>query len=158
MSDVEKTEEVKEEVEQVSENKKKEVKNIHKMLNRVQELIEVLEKKSLSMDKNADMVDRMVRMFERTSGIVLKKNQDSHDALQDEFKLIQERVKDWEDSLYYIFHNIKKNQFLYSHYPEDWVKSYLDLKGGTQYENEFMQKKLEEKMEKKRAKYDKTVC
>ena len=41
---------------------------------------------------------------------------------------VGEKIRDWEESFYYIFHNIKKNQYLYAHYPDDWVKEYLDIK------------------------------
>lgn len=57
------------------------------------------------------------------------------------YKKIEERIESWEEQFYYIFHNIKKNQFLYSHYPDYWVKSFADLKEALKYENEMMNQK-----------------
>lgn len=60
-------------------------------------------------------------------------------------KALQEfssKVEGFEETLLCLQHNIKKNQFLYAHYPEDWVKSYQDLKEGMKHENEFMQSKI----------------
>ena len=57
-------------------------------------------------------------------------------------KALESRLENFEDSLFHIVHNIKKNQFLYSHYPEEWVKNYLDIKEGVKFENEYMEKKI----------------
>lgn len=54
-------------------------------------------------------------------------------------KRSEKAFESFEESLLYVIHNIKKNQFLYSHYPEDWVKNFLSLKEGIQYENKFME-------------------
>ena len=51
------------------------------------------------------------------------------------------QIESFEDSLLHIMHNIKKNQFLYAHYPDEWVKDYRSLKKGLKFENEFMDKK-----------------
>ena len=53
------------------------------------------------------------------------------------------RIAAWEESMLYIMHNIKKSQYLYSHYPDDWVKEYTDIKEGLVKENEYMDKKIE---------------
>lgn len=58
------------------------------------------------------------------------------------FKENAKRTEALEDSLLHLMHNIKKNQFLYAHYPEDWVKDYLSIKKGIKYENLFMDKKI----------------
>ncbi len=52
-------------------------------------------------------------------------------------------VANLEESILYIFHNVKKNQFLYAHYPDDWVTDYLSIKEGVKFENEYMEKKDE---------------
>lgn len=59
------------------------------------------------------------------------------------FENIERRMGSWEESLLYVMHNIKKNQFLYSNYPDDWVQNYQDLKNGLKSENEWMDKKIE---------------
>lgn len=56
-------------------------------------------------------------------------------------RLSQTKLEDFEETLLYIMHNIKRNQFLYSHYPEEWVENYLSIKEGLKAENEFMEKK-----------------
>lgn len=53
-----------------------------------------------------------------------------------------ERIATWEESMLYIMHNIKKNQFLYANYPDDWVKHYNDIKEGLENENAYMDKKI----------------
>jgi len=55
------------------------------------------------------------------------------------------RAEKMEETFLYIMHNIKKNQFLYAHYPEDWVKNYQDIKKGIKSENEFMDKEIKKK-------------
>jgi len=65
------------------------------------------------------------------------------------YKNIEYKIESFEESLLMIMHNIKKNQFLYSHYPEDWVKDYLSVKGGIKFENKFMDKKIEKFKEEK---------
>ncbi|NGX57211.1 MAG: hypothetical protein K940chlam3_00095 [Chlamydiae bacterium] len=50
-------------------------------------------------------------------------------------KKIEKRIESWEESMLFIYHNIKKNQFLYAHYPDDWVKDYNDIKRGVKAEN-----------------------
>lgn len=66
-------------------------------------------------------------------------------TIQKQSKLFDEfssKVEGLEESMLYVLHNIKKNQFLYAHYPEEWVKDYLSIKKGIKYENEFMDKKI----------------
>ena len=65
--------------------------------------------------------------------------------LNESFKTMAAKVEAWEESLYYIFHNVKRNQFLYSHYPEEWVKNFQDLKAATLFENAYMDEKIANK-------------
>ena len=51
------------------------------------------------------------------------------------------QIESFEDSLLHIMHNIKKNQFLYAHYPDEWAKDYRSIKKGIKFENEFIDKK-----------------
>jgi nitrogen-specific signal transduction histidine kinase len=62
--------------------------------------------------------------------------------MQDNIKVlkrIEKRIESWEESMLYIYHNIKKNQFLYAHYPDEWVKDYKDIKQGLKDENNSAQ-------------------
>ena len=54
------------------------------------------------------------------------------------FKEMADRFQSWEETLLLIYHNIKKNQFLYSHYPDEWAKKYSDIKQGLRDENEAL--------------------
>lgn len=54
------------------------------------------------------------------------------------FKEMKDRFESWEETLLFVYHNIKKNQFLYAHYPDEWVKKYSDIKQGLRDENEAM--------------------
>ena len=47
------------------------------------------------------------------------------------------KMESMEDSFYTLYHNIKKNQFLYADKPEVWWDDYLDLK---KHYNEEMEK------------------
>jgi hypothetical protein len=51
------------------------------------------------------------------------------------------QIESFEDALLHIMHNIKKNQFLYAHYPEEWVTDYISIKEGIKFENKFMEEK-----------------
>lgn len=84
----------------------------------------------------------------------LKKMGDNHRRQKDElnklifeiknaFSNIYERMESWEESLLYTYHNIKKNQFLYAHYPDAWAKNYHDIKDGLKNENEYLDKEIE---------------
>lgn len=62
----------------------------------------------------------------------------SLNEITDIFNKIIQRMESWEETLLYLSHNIKKNQYLYSHYPDDWVNNYLDIKRGLKSENNWM--------------------
>lgn len=59
-------------------------------------------------------------------------------------KVIKNKLDAFDESLMMVIHNIKKSQFLYAHYPDEWVKNYLDVKNGMKKENEYLDKKIEE--------------
>jgi len=58
--------------------------------------------------------------------------------------VLTEKINEWEESMLFILHNIKKNQFLYSHYPDQWVKDYYSIKSGLKIENIYMDNKVNE--------------
>jgi len=84
----------------------------------------------------AKRTDRMEDHLEK----VEKKNEKYVTSCVDACQEIRKKVEAWEDNFYHIMHNIKKNQFLYSHYPEDWVKNFTSIKEGIKKENKFMDK------------------
>lgn len=54
-------------------------------------------------------------------------------------RLCKDQIESFEDTMLHIMHNIKKNQFLYAHYPDEWAKNYLSIKDGLKDENEYME-------------------
>lgn len=54
---------------------------------------------------------------------------------------LTDKISFFEESLLLIMHNIKKNQFLYSHYPDEWAKDYLAVRKGIEEENSFLDKR-----------------
>ena len=82
-------------------------------------------KKSYSKLKNMEIkLDRLVRkhdarmyQFGKLKGVVTEQMQRYMD-----------KMESVEDTFFTLYHNIKKNQFLYADKPEAWWKDYLDLK------------------------------
>lgn len=66
-------------------------------------------------------------------------------ALREEVEIYSKKTESLEEGLMYVLHNIKKNQFLYANYPDEWVKEYADIKKGIQAENKFMDDKIRER-------------
>ena len=64
------------------------------------------------------------------------------------FQEICKTIESWEESLMLIFHNIKKNQWLYSHYPDEWLKNYLDAKKIVKVENKNLESICKKKNKK----------
>lgn len=114
------------------------------------------EKRSREKPKTSRIVPTPEQMISRRLGQIqeeMKKIKARNEEISQEFKdyaerstyvldEVRETLEDFEESMMYIMHNIKKNQFLYAHYPEEWVNSYLDIKNGMKYENEFMDKQF----------------
>lgn len=79
-------------------------------------------------------IDREMQLFRKTvyDNMILQ---------QQAFKEMKDRFESWEETMLVVYHNIKKNQFLYSHYPDDWAKKYSDIKAGLRNENEHLDEK-----------------
>ena len=71
----------------------------------------------------------------------LKKIQDQCERSALSVSQSKKQIESFEDGLFHIMHNIKKNQFLYSHYPDEWAKNYTSIKKGMVSENKFMEQK-----------------
>jgi len=69
--------------------------------------------------------------------------------IRQEFADMAARFASWEESLLQVYHNIKKNQFLYSHYPDEWVQKYSDIKQGLRDDNEPLDEKIIDKAQGK---------
>ncbi len=94
------------------------------------------------------MISKRLRQIQEEMIKITKKNEATSKDIKDyaergnlALESVQRMVNNFEDSMLHILHNIKKNQFLYAHYPDEWVRNYQDLKKGIKYENEFMQGK-----------------
>lgn len=127
---------------------------------RLEENIQNWEKKTQeNIQKWEEVSDEMFKRYERKTREILRKwgSQYSNaiekmnatllevgqflEEAQRVSRLSKKKLEDFEESLMYIMHNIKRNQFLYAHYPEEWVENYLSIKDGLKAENEFMSKK-----------------
>lgn len=51
------------------------------------------------------------------------------------FSQFDEKSDSLEETILSIYHNIKRNQFLYAHYPEEWDKTFLEMKKKIKEEN-----------------------
>lgn len=58
------------------------------------------------------------------------------EMISSDLSLFRERVELLEETLLIIYANIKRNQFLYSHFPEEWDQTYLSFKEQIKAENE----------------------
>jgi len=122
----------------------KKFEDLHKGLIRDNEIFNMIENKIGTLSNTLlKRLDRNTRILEKKLKLSEKLDLDVTSLLQK----IEVKVEHLEETFLCIFHNIKKNQFLYSHYPDDWVKEYLDIKEGLKFENKFLDKKIEEKTE-----------
>ena len=68
-----------------------------------------------------------------------KYERDSHKSIQKGLKEMSsfcKKIDQLEETFLIMFTNIKRNQFLYSHYPEEWwEKNYVDIKEKMKKEN-----------------------
>ena len=71
---------------------------------------ERLDRTTRKLDKELNKVSKLHKMVDKR----LKEYSDKMDSL--------------EDTFFTLYHNIKKNQWLYAQEPEDWWDDYLDLK------------------------------
>lgn len=133
----------------------------------VKELIDSLVKDQFTLDDIEGLVKKLFTPVVESLNKYFKlfhKNLEKMDEKLDEHsmdlaKTFKDGLKDYhttnatfkktldrfEESLMYIMHNIKKNQFLYAHYPDEWVQDYQDIKNGLKKENCFMDKLIKEK-------------
>jgi len=159
----------KKKIEKLSETKKvvdkKQIKKktqiiVEKLLDQVVDKTEVKKKKVLS---DYEWVKRKIVSASRdlseaqksysngikATNLRMAKTCDKSDKVL--FKLTQQmeefnsKLESFEESMLFIMHSIKKNQFLYSHYPDEWVKDYLSLKHGLVTENEYMDRLRKER-------------
>lgn len=103
------------------------------------------EKKELSPKKISVSDRRIIRVEKNFAKHARKSEKDLEDLscsimaslehIDIRFKAICDKIELWEESLMLIYHNIKKNQFLYAHYPDEWVRTYLDAKKALIQEN-----------------------
>lgn len=79
-------------------------------------------------------------------------NKSAHEAheglkeIREIFDTVVQRMESWEESMLYLMHNIKKNQFMYSHYPDEWAKNYQSIKEGAKFENVWLTAKKVNKL------------
>jgi len=81
-----------------------------------------------TMEKKFDVMirkhDAKMHHFDKMKGVV-----------RAQMNIYASKMDSIEDTFFTLYHNIKKNQFLYANEPEKWWKDYLDLKRHYQINN-----------------------
>ena len=102
----------------------------------------------LKVPMTHQMISKRLRQIHEEMIKITKKNAETAKEFKDAderayFALdrVRNMIDNFEDSMMHILHNIKKNQFLYAHYPDEWAKNYQALKEGIKDENKFMDEK-----------------
>lgn len=117
---------------------------------KLKEELEALSDSVLKLKNKAnDILDITKKTFEKLENQISYIRTTVHKDLQEvrsQWQTMFQKMEDWEESMWYIQHSIKKNQFLYAHYPDDWVKDYQDLKEAQKFENDQMDKKIQSRL------------
>ncbi len=129
------------------EKKEKKKKKKPLTIEEIQKAMDVsVENLNDKFTKSLDSLEKKVfKNFSKIENVLITVNQKTLLTLKQldrDRKKFTQRAEKLEETFLYILHNVKKNQFLYAHYPEDWVNDYLDIKKGLKSENEFMDKKI----------------
>ena len=98
-------------------------------------------------NKHAEIVNTINTNFVKLNNRQNKLNTDFaklFKKMDSTLKTFSDKLASNEETLLFLMHNIKKNQFLYAHYPDDWVKSYINIKDSVSFENEYLDNKIEE--------------
>lgn len=131
-----------------SENLEKLEEKASKEFEFLQEARKKITQDQLKIDVERRKLDALYRKVHREMERTRKTHEEFLTTLNSSFQEAMfsihqgnQKIESFEDSMLHILHNIKRNQFLYSHYPEEWVKNYQSLKEGLKAENEFMERK-----------------
>ena len=107
-------------------------KDLKQIPNSKEKNLELVKKLYKQIEKNSnETLDKVSKQF---NSFVKKQNQFMKNVEQyigesiKIYKSIEYKIESFEVAMLTIMHNIKKNQFLYSHYPDDWVKSFNNHK------------------------------
>lgn len=88
-------------------------------------------------------LDKMFKCIERHGEQVEKGNKQLAEIFERLEKSLQEnsrKMNSMEETFLIIYTNIKQNQFLYAHYPEEWDRTYLQMKVNLKKENKNLEK------------------
>lgn len=88
--------------------------------------------------KTLTLISSESRRLRIENGKLLGKIQDQAERSAFSVAQCRKQIESFEDTLLHIMHNIKKNQFLYAHYPDEWAQDYRSIKKGIKCENKFM--------------------
>lgn len=76
-------------------------------------------------------LEKFDRLYKREKKLQLKVLSD----LQSEVNSLREKVEILDETFLCIYDNIKRNQFLYAHYPEEWDQTFLQMKEDLKKQN-----------------------
>jgi hypothetical protein len=83
-------------------------------------------------------LDKMHKHLERHENHIEEGNKQLAEIFKRLEKSLKENAKkmsSMEETFLVIYTNIKQNQFLYAHYPEEWDRTYLQMKANLKKEN-----------------------
>lgn len=112
---------------------------IEKAYTRVEEEQKKIDKQRRKIDTIAAQLVQQMKSLNKCNADALKSIRSGTSKSELVVKKLAKNFASYEESLLMVMHNIKKNQFIYSHYPDEWVKNYLDVKKGLQDENRFLE-------------------
>lgn len=109
----------------INEEKKKLNKNDLITVNNLHECIkDVFSTAIRRLNAAEERLDRAVRSL-KTKSLEFRKLKALTD---DRLSAYASKMESIEDAFFTLYHNIKKNQWLFAKEPEEWWKDYLDLK------------------------------
>jgi len=107
------------------EKETKEMKLLNKEIKEVEERLKKITTKSLTKLENIEKKTMScVNSLSKRLTVIEKDETTIKDALLSQLKAF----KGIEETFYTLYHNIRKNQFLFAQEPEVWWEDYLDLK------------------------------
>lgn len=108
-----------------AEEKKSVVETFNDSLVELDKKLNYVLKKNLSRIASLDeRLERYVRNLDNKVDIMAKILNTTQKALE----IQSSKFNGIEDTFFTLYHNIKKNQFLFAKEPEEWWNDYLDLK------------------------------
>lgn len=105
---------------------------------------ELLERLNYLMRNNHKSYKNGMNCFLKKFNSLYKKEQKRStkelNGLKEVIKDLTEKVSVLDETFLLLYSNIKRNQFLYAHFPEEWNETFLQFKERLKQENEEFKK------------------